>query len=232
MGGPYTVARCERTSDHPGHTWDDGESETRLCPGGQVVTATDSVPSAGPPAIPYSEWCGQVEPHDRHHWSVHADDDRECPGVTAEQAAEGAAEQRIIDLIAWWADLAQAESSRVVPKAVEYGADDLAEIGRELVLAGIPLPARPQHNPWDSACSKHLHGEPSAIGIVCAVCRGTVTKDEEIYAELGIWFYLVGKMARWRSAVRRGERVSDDTLHDIGVYARMAQRVRETGRWP
>ncbi len=48
----------------------------------------------------------------------------------------------------------------------------------------------------------------------------------------GIFFYLEGKLSRWRSALERGDRVSDDTLLDIGVYARMAQRVVETGGWP
>jgi hypothetical protein len=57
-------------------------------------------------------------------------------------------------------------------------------------------------------------------------------KDDEAHAELGIYFYIIGKMARWRDAIQRGERVSDDTLHDIGVYVRMAQRVRAVGGWP
>lgn len=56
--------------------------------------------------------------------------------------------------------------------------------------------------------------------------------DNEALAELGIYFYLVGKMARWRDAIHRQDRVSDDTLHDIGVYVRMAQRVRVVGGWP
>jgi hypothetical protein len=50
--------------------------------------------------------------------------------------------------------------------------------------------------------------------------------------EIGIFFYIVGKMARWRSAVRRGVRASDDTLQDIGIYVRMVQRARQAGGWP
>lgn len=57
-----------------------------------------------------------------------------------------------------------------------------------------------------------------------------ITHEEA--AELGIYFYEVGKMARWADAIRRRARVSDDTLHDIGVYVRMAQRVRAVGGWP
>lgn len=56
--------------------------------------------------------------------------------------------------------------------------------------------------------------------------------DDTAAAEWGIYFYLLGKLSRWRSAMERGDRVSDDTLLDIGVYARMAQRVRDAGGWP
>lgn len=56
--------------------------------------------------------------------------------------------------------------------------------------------------------------------------------SEEELTELGIYFYLVGKFARWMDAVRDNRRASDDTLHDIGVYVRMAQRTRAVGGWP
>ena len=56
--------------------------------------------------------------------------------------------------------------------------------------------------------------------------------DDAEAAELGIWFYTLGKMARWTNAVKRGERVSDDTLLDITTYSMMARRVREVGGWP
>lgn len=56
--------------------------------------------------------------------------------------------------------------------------------------------------------------------------------DDQEAAEAGIFFYLEGKLSRWRSALERGDRVSDDTLLDIGVYVRMAQRIRDAGGWP
>lgn len=56
--------------------------------------------------------------------------------------------------------------------------------------------------------------------------------DDEEAAELGVFFYLRGKVARWVGAVTAGHRVSDDTLFDIGVYVRMAQRIRFAGGWP
>lgn len=69
------------------------------------------------------------------------------------------------------------------------------------------------------------------IGRTLASCMGRTVSDEEA-AELGVYFYLVGKMARWTEAVRRGGRPSDDTLFDTGVYVRMAQRIRAAGGFP
>lgn len=69
------------------------------------------------------------------------------------------------------------------------------------------------------------------IGLMLArTVRRTVTEEEA--AELGVFFYLIGKIARWQSAIERGERPSDDTLLDIGIYVRMAQRIRDAGAWP
>lgn len=100
------------------------------------------------------------------------------------------------ELRAWWLELAGAEAEKVVPKAVEYGATDLRDIGRDL-----------------------------------AAISGRKVTDEEA-TELGIYFYLRGKLSRWTDAVIRGDRPSDDTLHDLGVYVRMAQRTRSHGGWP
>lgn len=69
------------------------------------------------------------------------------------------------------------------------------------------------------------------IGQTLAATAGRKIDDEEA-TELGIYFYLVGKIARWTAAVVEGDRPSDDTLHDISVYVRMAQRTRFAGGWP
>lgn len=74
-------------------------------------------------------------------------------------------------------------------------------------------------------------GDLEAIGRDMRM-TGTSAEGETPDDELGVYFYIVGKVARWRSALERGERVSDDTLHDIGVYVRMAQRIRVAGGWP
>lgn len=118
-------------------------------------------------------------------------------GAVVSLALSGAAPSDLaLNLRDWWLGQAEDEIKRTVPKAVEYGATDLVDIGRDL-----------------------------------ARCMGRTVTDEEA-AELGIFFYLRGKMSRWVDAVARGDRVSDDTLFDIGVYVRMAQRVRSHGGWP
>jgi hypothetical protein len=110
--------------------------------------------------------------------------------------AERATDPRRIELAEWWRTTAEAEIDQTVDKAVEYGATDLIDIGRNIArLAGREV-------------------------------------DDQEAAELGIFFYLEGKFARWRSAIMEGRPVSKDTLLDIGVYVRMAQRVREFGSWP
>lgn len=96
----------------------------------------------------------------------------------------------------WWLELATDEAARTVPKAVEYSATDLADIGH-----------------------------------VLARTAGRTVSDEEA-AELGVFFYLQGKLSRWAGAVAQGKRPSDDTIFDIGVYCRMAQRIRQFGNWP
>lgn len=99
----------------------------------------------------------------------------------------------------WWREMSEQEIEKVVPKAVEYGATDLAELGRVWCLSA--------------------NRDVSQLG------------HEEL-TELGIYVYVFGKFARWLDAVKTGRRVSDDTLYDIGVYVRMAQRNRAVGGWP
>lgn len=103
----------------------------------------------------------------------------------------------------WWLDQARHEVEKVVPKSVEYGG-----VGRAIDLVDIGRD----------------------------LLRSMNTPDEYITdewaIEVGIYFYLRGKVGRWTAAIMRGERVSDDTLHDVSVYCRMAQRNRQVGGWP
>lgn len=57
--------------------------------------------------------------------------------------------------------------------------------------------------------------------------RGVVAPEE-----LAIGFYSLGKMARIMGAYADGHAPSFDSWHDLAIYARMAQRVRDVGQWP
>lgn len=107
------------------------------------------------------------------------------------------------ELTEWWVGLATEEVEALTAKATEYGG-----LGRALDLIDIGR---------DLLLSQGFTPEQ-------------VT--DEWASETGIYFYARGKLSRWTSAVVRGDRVSDDTLHDLGVYVRMAQRVRAVGGWP
>lgn len=60
--------------------------------------------------------------------------------------------------------------------------------------------------------------------------RQNVSKAEA--QELGIYFFMMGKMSRWKNAILNGERVSEDTVQDLTCYAMMARRVHEKDGWP
>jgi len=49
--------------------------------------------------------------------------------------------------------------------------------------------------------------------------------------ELGIAFYVLGKVARLIGGYADGRSPSSDTWHDIAIYTKMAQYARENGGW-
>jgi len=61
------------------------------------------------------------------------------------------------------------------------------------------------------------------------MCGRTVLSPVEAM-ELGIAFYVLGKVARVTSAIERGDRPSDDTWFDLSVYAKMVLAAR-AGAW-
>lgn len=67
------------------------------------------------------------------------------------------------------------------------------------------------------------------IGRTMLAVAGRDEDDDQVCAEVGIYFYLVGKIARWTEALQRGDRPSDDTLLDISTYAMMARLNRAGG---
>lgn len=121
------------------------------------------------------------------HDSIHAQ-------AEAFAMAQGLAKP--LGLEEWWRQLSEREIEATVPKAIEYGATDLIDIGVQL-------------GTWMKRPLTDAHA-----------------------AELGCWFYLIGKIARATSAIGRGDQPSDDTIKDIGVYIKMIQRIRAAGGWP
>ena len=50
--------------------------------------------------------------------------------------------------------------------------------------------------------------------------------DPQLHYEYGIMFYALGKIQRVLSAAKVGKPASDDTWHDLGVYAKMVLAMR------
>lgn len=94
----------------------------------------------------------------------------------------------------------------------------MADAGDE--LAGV-MPKAVEYGSSDL----QLMGE--ALLMCMPQCRGKVAAEE-----LAIAFYALGKTARLMGAYADGRSPSEDTWHDLGVYARMAKRVRAVGEWP
>lgn len=108
-------------------------------------------------------------------------------------------------LYRWWMETAHNEIAPMVDKITEYGGSNRATDLTELGRIMV------------------------ASGVKMPAHQGNV---EPGYQELGCFFYLQGKFGRWVAAVKEGRPVSDDTLHDIGIYVRMVQRIRAVGGWP
>lgn len=71
------------------------------------------------------------------------------------------------------------------------------------------------------------------LELIGDVMRRAGVNSDMSNVELGIAFYLVGKIARIASAITDGHAPSSDTYHDISVYARMALYARiHGGVWP
>ena len=97
---------------------------------------------------------------------------------------------------------------------------------------------------WHDKAEEEVHGVvPKAeeygsvdleiVGFALRQLRASNGEIPTSNAELGIAFYLLGKVARVIGAYADGRSPSDDTWHDMAVYTKMGQRVRETdGRWP
>lgn len=123
-------------------------------------------------------------------------------GADGQRLAERA--QALADqIVEWWERVSRTDAAAAAAKSTEYGG---AGAALDLVWLGEQL----------------ADMQPSV--------DGSAGPQEAI--ELGIFFYLLGKMARWKAAILEGRAVSDDTIKDIHTYAMMARYNREHGSWP
>ena len=70
------------------------------------------------------------------------------------------------------------------------------------------------------------------VGRMMADTIGLGDFSKAYYEEIGIWFYLLGKVSRAMGAIREGRLPSRDTALDTRIYATMILRIKESGGWP
>ena len=77
------------------------------------------------------------------------------------------------------------------------------------------------------------YGQQSLVDLGAVLYRhsGRDPRDttDAALMEEAVWFYLNGKIQRWNDAAHGGRAVSEDTIFDIIIYARMALTIRKTG---
>lgn len=69
------------------------------------------------------------------------------------------------------------------------------------------------------------------VGDVLCHLIGWHDAPDRAKAEIGCWFYLLGKVARATEALRAHRLPGDDTPFDVKVYATMIERIRDRGEW-
>lgn len=102
----------------------------------------------------------------------------------------------------WWLDKAEEEVASVAPKIREYGSGG----SDNMVMLGQTLATAMTGAAWSPSKAKAI--------------------------ELAAAFYLQSKVTRWINALSHGQEASDDTLHDIACYLKIAQRARAVGGFP
>jgi hypothetical protein len=111
-------------------------------------------------------------------------------------------ESAVTKITAWWRAEAEEMIAKSVSKAVEYGAHDL-----EIMGVGM---------------SSLVHAQ---------LAQATSEERSQFGQYAAVAFYLMGKVSRMMSALEQGTLPKGDTEFDIAVYAFMAMRIRQTGRW-
>lgn len=110
-------------------------------------------------------------------------------------------EATIDSITKWWAITAESDARITAPKAAEYGAADLAIMGKAME------------------------------GLFPGIDRFPPEEREKIGLEMAVAFYTLGKAARLFGGYEQGRLPGDDSWFDLTVYPLMARRIREIGYW-
>lgn len=70
------------------------------------------------------------------------------------------------------------------------------------------------------------------LGYEMAEMMGWERPAKGLAQQLAVYYFLLGKMARLKTALLKGEPASDDTWLDITCYAMIARKVQASGAWP
>lgn len=109
----------------------------------------------------------------------------------------------LFDTFAWWIATAAEDAKATFPKSAEYGGT-VRTGSVDLML----------------------------IGEILALLLDMRDATSAVKQELGVWFYLQGKIGRLVSDYQQHRPGKADTWFDSTVYTMMARRLQETGEWP
>jgi hypothetical protein len=79
--------------------------------------------------------------------------------------------------------------------------------------------------------NKYGSADLELIGQAMLLLLPEEKRDPELGLVLGISFYLAGKVARIFGEIERGEKPDADSFYDAAIYAIMALKTIETGKW-
>lgn len=120
------------------------------------------------------------------------------------EQAQGRAQEieaTVESITKWWVAQAEEDARITAPKAAEYGAADLAIMGKAMESLFPNLEAMPAE------------------------------EREKVGLEMAVAFYALGKIARLFGAYQQGRLPGDDSWFDLTVYSLMARRIRSVGYW-
>jgi hypothetical protein len=106
------------------------------------------------------------------------------------------------ELFEWWMHTSFEDFVATVPKMLEYGGGGQGSADLQV------------------------------MGDAQAELIGMHSAPDAVKQELGVWFYTLGKVSRLISDYKNQRSGKADTWFDISIYAKMARRIQEVGRWP